>query len=154
MCPVSGENEIVEKLKEIELTVSVLYDVYSEKFKEQKDFWRGLALEEQDHARIIENLPSQAGDGKIFYNEKRFDMQFVEDSLEFVRRKIELAKNEDIRLKDALSTALHIEQKLTEKAFFAIFDGDKAALKDVFTRLDTETRNHRNKIKELLDKTT
>ena len=65
---------ILDEAIKIELNISDLYHIFSEKFSADKDFWWQLVMEEKNHASLLLT-------GKEFLKFKRFPKKLLPDSL-------------------------------------------------------------------------
>ena len=141
-----SRERLLNMLAEVELTVSRLYEKYAGIFPEHKEFWQGMAAEEQKHASLIKILSAQN------VNEDRLQLELVQSTLAYIKDQLAMASKQAVSLPDALSTASNIENSLIEKAFYAAFNADTEEIKRVLREIVNETNQHRSKVQELLTK--
>lgn len=138
--------ELLQVLKEHELAIAGLYEVYAEVLVEWKDFWIELANDEREHADWIAALGAEVANGTESLVAGRFRVQAVEHSIGYVRQLAAAASEPDFILINALSIALQLERGLLEKKYFEVFAGDSAEAKKTLTMLAESTRAHHEKI--------
>jgi rubrerythrin len=138
--------EILDALKEHELAIAGLYEVYAEVFSDWKDFWIGLANDEREHADWIAALGAEVASGAESFVGGRFRVQAVEHSIGYVRQLAAAASEPDLILINALSIALQLERGLLEKKYFKVFAGDSAETKKALALLTEGTRTHYEKL--------
>jgi len=138
--------EILEAMKEHELALAELYEVYADKFPEYKDFWRKFSSEEIQHADWINKLQTRFEESTEDFVVERFTIGAVEHSTEYIKKLADTARQEDMLLINALSTAVHLEQALIEKKYFEVFEGDSAKTKHVLSLLAQSTQKHYEKL--------
>jgi hypothetical protein len=146
-----SEQEIVNLMADIELTVGKLYGVYAKKFPENAHFWDDIVKEEENHARLIRTLTAHLKKGEIRLDEARCNKGAVETVLNFVKGRLDLALKHAIRPVDAFFTALQIEKNVIENDFCSFFTGDSPEFKKACEIIAWETTQHRGKMKEMYD---
>jgi len=145
-----AEQNLSEVMAAIEELISRHYFTYSRKFPEHQEFWDTIAAEEIEHAKWIRDLYAQSQEGKLSFNEKRFDKHSL---LEFRSRLESMLRQLEAKAQthtDALKSSVNLESMLLEKEFFTIFETDFPELKDVLKRLAVATQNHRIKLDRAL----
>jgi hypothetical protein len=139
-------DEILDTLKEHELALAELYGVYAEKFPEYKDFWTKFSSEEIQHADCINSLQTIVEESNDDFVVERFKIGAIENSTKYVKNLTDTARQSDIPLINALSTAVYLEQALIEKNYFEVFEGDSAQTKHILSLLAKSTRKHYEKL--------
>ena len=130
----------MEKLGLAEETVGRLYEVYAEAIPEHESFWRGLALEEADHARSVFELVDRAEDGEIEFQSENVPDGYID---RFTGLLEELSKNtQDITFVKALENALEIEKTLAERRFYRSFGGGSPEVRAILDYLDSSSESH------------
>ena len=140
-------DEILDALKEHELALAELYEIYAEKFPEYKDFWTKLSSEEIQHADCINSLQTIVEDSTEDFVVERFKTGAIENSTEYVKNLANTERYSDIPLIKALSTAVYLEQALIEKNYFEVFEGDGAQTKHILSLLAEGNRKHYEKLR-------
>ena len=148
----NNQMHVVDSLINNEVNVGKLYRAYAERFREYCSFWADLASEEVKHASWIRKLALKVADGTVIINDKRFNASAIKTFSNYLERELIKVNKDDIPLINALSTALYIEESLIEQKYFEVFDGDSIEFKKTMIDLANGTKDHRSKIKELLNK--
>ena len=139
-------DKILEAMKEHELALAELYEVYADKFPEYKDFWTKFSREEYQHADWINTLQTRFEESTEDFVIERFPIGAVENSTEYVKKLAVTTRQSDMLLINALSTAVHLEQALIEKKYFEVFEGDSAKTKKILSLLAQSTQKHYEKL--------
>ncbi len=142
------QNKVIQELIEHELALKELYEVYAEKFPENKDFWNKIAAEELGHATWIRRLESDISQGKTLFKEDRFNTQLIQTSTDYVNSQIASALQHDLELINALSVAVDIEQVMLENKFFEVFEVDSIELKQIMQSLQKATEEHLQRVRK------
>jgi hypothetical protein len=138
----------LELLIENEELVSKLYFTYAQRFNEEKKFWLQKSAEEKTHAELLTGVLSVAQELPAFFQEGRFSLETIEITTSMVNTALE--KSARCTLKEALAAAREVENSLIERYFFQVMSGDSALVRNVFTKIEEDTRRHREEIQELL----
>ena len=139
-------DKILEAMKEHELALAELYEVYADKFPEYKDFWTKFSREEYQHADWINTIQTRVEESTEDFVVERFPIGAVEHSTEYVKKLANTSRHQDMLLINALSTAVHLEQALIEKKYFEVFEGDSAKIKKTLSLLAQSTQKHYEKL--------
>lgn len=142
-------DKTIELMAEQEALISRLYDTYSRRFTEEAGFWRTLAEDEDNHHQWLAVLAENLQKGDLRFIQRKFPIQAVKSSVDYVRSLIEDADKHT--LISALSYALDLENSLIEKNYFEIFDADSSQMKEVFSKLKGQTAEHRSMINRKYD---
>jgi hypothetical protein len=135
---------LIVLFEENELNVSILYHLYAEKIPHKSSFWERLSKEELSHAEDI-------GTQKESYDaiaENKFSRGVAKYIMDFVLEEIERTRIENITHRDALLTALRIEQSMLEKKCFDMFMPTSVTVKELLFKINRETERH---VQVLLD---
>ncbi|MFO8010608.1 MAG: ferritin family protein [Dehalococcoidia bacterium] len=141
-----ADAEVIELLAQHEEAISKLYRTYSRKLPQLDAFWSALAQEETSHAAWMRKLGLKVGQEGLFVNKGRFKAIPVRASIDFISEEIAHAEA-GIKLQEALSKALLIEQGMIERKYFEIFESDSVELKNVLRNLAEDTKRHISRIK-------
>ena len=139
--------EILEALKEHELALAELYEVYADNFPEYKDFWTKFSREEIQHADWINTIQTRVEESPEDFVVERFATGVVENSIEYIKKLANTARQTDMLLINALSTAVYLEQALIEKKYFEAFEGDSLQIKKTLSLLAQSTQKHYEKLR-------
>ncbi|HAS00202.1 MAG: hypothetical protein US57_C0007G0018 [Candidatus Moranbacteria bacterium GW2011_GWC2_37_73] len=129
---------VIILFKENEINIAALYSLYAQKIPEKRTFWEKLSNEEIRHAAEIGNEKEQT-DAII---ENKFSRIIINTVITFVLEETTKAQQKNISHREALKTALRIEQSMLEKKCFEIFKPTNKKLKDVFCKMNKETERH------------
>lgn len=149
--PEEYQDKVLELMRSYELLLAELYDIYSEKFIEHKEFWLKTSNEEKTHAYWIETLANQIGNEKIYFNKERFNIPPLNECIAEANLKITQAKNEDLAMIEAVSISYIIEKGMIERKFFEVFESDSPEIKKTFDMLREATIEHARLMKEMWD---
>lgn len=141
----------LELMARHEEAIGMLYEAYANRFPEYADFWLTLKGEEVGHAMVIRRLFPRVDEGFIRFNDTRFNTKAIETSLKFVRSWTVDAEEGKVEMLNALSIALDLENGLIEKKFLDVFEADDEDLKRVFRSLKEGTKDHKQRITDLLN---
>ena len=123
-------------------SLQALYEQYKRRFSENALFWGTLAADEALQASRINGIKIHLNAGNWYLKEGRFNTVSLKTSLEYVKKKIEEARNKQVSQIEAISTALEIEQSLIERNFFEIFGSDSSELKTLLAKLVAAKKAH------------
>lgn len=143
--------EILEALIKNEEKLGELYQIYSEKFPNYKNFWLDLARDEISHAAWIRKLSEKTKEGSVYFDEKRFNIEAINTYSQEVVKRISEAKFSKMSIVSALSTAYYFEIAFIERKFFEVFEGDSVELKHTLKALNNACINHSNKVSKKLN---
>lgn len=144
--------QIVKLLISYERTIAKLYSVCASKYPEHASFWNTLSQEEENHARIIEKLYQQIDGHTVFLENNRFKVRPLEISIEYSEEVIERAEQGMLTLLEALSISHSIETSVIESYYHTLFGGKSSNLNLYLNKLHEESKDHRNRLKDLLEK--
>jgi rubrerythrin len=142
--------DLSELLAINEESISQHYKIYSERFREYKNFWLDLSSQEQNHAQWIRDLAGQAKKGLVIINEKRFDKESVLEFQKHLKGMLAYIRENDVSIKQALEDGLSIEKFLLEKNFFEVFETEVTELKATISRINEDVKKHRADLERLL----
>jgi rubrerythrin len=148
----SEEMMILDLLVEQELALAELYTAFGKRFADDGEFWKGISDDEKKHSTWVQRLKAQAAQGAVEFDAGRTREQAVRISIGYIKTMTDRAIEEDMLLFDALTLSHDIENSLIEKQVFRHFTSDSEEMKRVLTRLEEVTREHRDKLKTVLDK--
>ena len=143
------QRDLLEMMATNEEAIARLYEAYSTKFTNYREFWSQLANEELQHSSWISNLNAKVREGGLYINEGRFKREAIQTFSDYLNREIIKAQTQDIPLITALSTALYIEQSIIEHQYFEVFKTDSVELKHLLMELSQATDDHLNRVKRV-----
>jgi len=142
--------ELLEAMREHELTLAHLYGLYAKKYPDYEDFWVSLSLEENQHAAWLDKLWIEIENGSEDIIIERFPIGAVQRSTEYVKSLEDTTNQPDFTLVNALSTALRLEEAFMENKFFEVCEGDSVKTKRTLNLLAQSTQEHCRKVREFL----
>ena len=140
----------LENLIKHEEYIAALYTIYGNQFPGFREFWLSLAYEEETHAELLRNL-SGLPVWLSFSDTGRFSTPEILLSMNHLQAEAEKALGAPMNLIDALAVAKYIEITMLENHFFDICATDSSEMQRVFSHLTDSTREHSERIKDLLD---
>ncbi len=138
---------LIEELARNEEMINELYLVYSDKFSEEKEFWKNLAREELMHAAKVRNLRSEIGKNGFYFNKNRFKIETIKLFQDYLEE--EKSNVSSTSIINALSVALDVETALLEYSFFEVIEGDSAEVRHILLDLRNACIEHRNRVKKV-----
>ena len=140
--------DVIEMIARKEETLCQLYETYSDKFQDHRDFWLDIAAEETQHANWIRELRSLVEEGTVDFKEDRFNKEAIQTFIEYLERELTKAREQEMSLINALSTALYIEEALLERKFFVVYETDVLQLKRILLDIATSVEGHVQRVRE------
>lgn len=137
---------ILGTLKEHELALADLYEVFAETFPECENFWVEMSREEIQHANWLDTLQAGIEESDEGFVVERFPIATIEHSIGYVEQLAARVHQPDFLLINALSTALHLEKALIENKYFEVFEGDSENTKRTLALLAQCTQIHYEKL--------
>jgi len=86
----------------------------------------------------------------VSFKKSRFDIAAIERFLEYVEEKLNLARDEEISLVQAVDIAVDLETSLLERRFYDVFEGDSAVLRRTFDNMRGQIDGHIMKLRKLI----
>ncbi len=145
------EPSVLELLIEHELAVKRLYEVFAVLFADRRDFWQGLARDEQGHADRLERLRPQSTEVGRFWLDSGLRPQAVKSSIAYVESQKARAQEGRLRLLQALAIAKDLENALIEDEFSKLSGPVNVEIGSVLEDLAAETDGHRRTLAEALE---
>jgi rubrerythrin len=149
--PTPNENQLagLDKLAELEISVSRLYEAYAALFPDYRQFWSELVDEEKQHASWVQGLRALVEKGAAKFNENRFNTPAVQNYINYL--KDEIGKAPERTLINALSIAKYNEESLIEREYFNIVEGDSDEMKQTLTKLAGATKSHIERVRKAIN---
>ncbi len=143
--------EVARMLEQHELGLSQLYGACADQLPEHEDFWRRIAEEERAHASVVKTFRLLIEDEALGYDPRPFKLKAIESAIQKLDEHLDHARRNELRMIDALETAMAVEFGLLEKNIFRPRDGDHQELKKMLATLHDDTREHYGRIKKVYD---
>jgi len=146
--------KITEYLNEsikLELNVSNLYMLFSEKLKSNKEFWYRLSIEEVNHASLLETIKSFfESNVKV---EHLLDVEHINELIEFNKLFPVFIKSfsDEPTIEKSKEIGIFIEQSIAETHYQNIMElstDDKII--NIFQQLNKDDKDHFKRINELI----
>ena len=152
----SSEEQILntlDDLSRLESAMAAYYLACSENWKGQSSLWMDLALEEERHERVLQNLsrvvrthPDQFEQGLDI--ESTTIMSYIDNITEMTT---DIRKGK-VALDEALAFALGIEESIIESRFFGIIISRNRKYLRFMEAMDHDLANHRRRIMEEMER--
>lgn len=136
--------ETLELMARAEEAVQRLYATCAVLWKEDEEFWRGLAGEERRHAKHIRSMSAilAANPGR-FQPGRPFSAPALKTFISGIERTIDNVQQADIPESKALRLALDIEQAIIEARFTEIVETEDAGFRCLADEIVHDTASHR-----------
>lgn len=145
------QSKILDLLEQLELEISNLYKLFSEKFPDQQDLWKNLSAEEIQHTAYIKKLRLFEEEGKLFFDEKMTKTFTVQSVMDDIKNKYKKTEDNQYSAINALSFSLSIEQSIIEHKFYDFFQSNDTDVLMTIRTIKEETFLHESKVKEALE---
>lgn len=145
------QKKIIELLYKQEVLLAKLYKIFADQFPDYKDFWKELVKDELQHAKWIKKFYHAEKKDLVGFSEGKIKTSTMEIFIGHVEKVIQQAKNGEINVKMAVAYTLDFERSLIEKNVFTHFEILDKRVKEIMTKLDSETRKHIKKAEDLID---
>jgi rubrerythrin len=136
--------EALELMAQAESTVERLYETCAAQWKEDKDFWQGLALEEKHHSEHIRSMISILTDNPgNFLPGRPFSAIALKTFISGIERDIESVMQFAMPELNALRLARDIEQALIEGRFTEVVQTEDKSFRALVDKIMLDTATHR-----------
>ncbi len=141
--------ETLEMMARAEEAVQRLYATCAVLWKEDEEFWRGLAGEERRHAKHIRSMMSilSSNPGR-FQSGRTFSAAALSTFISGIERNIESLKQAGVPELKALRLALDIEQAVIEAKFTEIVQTEDAGFRYLADEIVRDTAAHRRLVEK------
>ena len=140
----------LDEASQLEMLVADLYSIFEKLFSEDELFWHQLAVEEKNHAALIENIKKNPGCSIKFVSSFAPDLiQEILKTKELVSSLIVKYSEEKPDRKTAFNTAISIEKSAGEIAYqnFMTQDADSWILLGL-QKLNEYDRDHIDRLEQ------
>ncbi len=141
---------VATAMSEYEATMGRLYEEYAKLFPEGKEFWEGLAKDEEQHSMWLQSFPDfalvDAAEGRTW----RFPLRKIKDMAAEVEVLLTRAKNGDVSHRAALESAVELELGMIEGDYFKLLHATDDDVAEVLAEIESQTRRHHERVKEAL----
>ena len=145
------KKEILRAMIETEKNVAALYTLFAARFKEDREFWKTISLEEEQHAAMLGSgvlhlalqiLPD------VVLLDKLPELRLTNES---IKKIIEVYAKKLPPKEEAYNFAIQMEKSLSEAFFQELLRmKDAPELVALWQKLGAETVEHSKKIRSLL----
>lgn len=144
--------EKIMKCIDLEMACAEIYRTFMRLFPAERDFWEGLAKEEENHAKFYYTLDFLKLVGESPDQLSLPSLNLIDKTLDFAENiKTQIQTKLTITLEEALNMALLLEKSLLETYLFEIRDEDDSAFMDIKKMLVDE-KTHVDKLEEFMIK--
>lgn len=139
---------LIETSITLELTVAKLYFLFHELFPEDEAFWWQLALEEKNHASLIESGQKSFGPmGKFPTGLLKGSFQELEHAIRDIESFIKQYESTPPSRETAFNTAVNIENSATELHFQLFMEKESdLRIDEIFKKLNKDDKDHEKRI--------
>lgn len=136
--------ETLDLMARAEETVQRLYATCAVLWKEDEEFWRGLAAEERRHAKHIRSMIAgiTANPGR-FQPGRPFSAPALRTFIDGIERDINSVQQAGVPQMKALRLALDIEQAVIEARFTEIVRTEDPGFRSLVDEIVNDTASHR-----------
>ncbi|MDP2709268.1 MAG: hypothetical protein Q8O93_04490 [bacterium] len=149
MSKMNQAQEIIRLFYENELKTRELYRLYALKFPEYQGLWDNLARKENDQLKVLKQLSADSRGGR-FVRISEYAWQIIKYVSDFIDRQLTKAKSRRIALKDALATALRLEQSILKKPG-ELLTPLSLEIESAFNWFKSQSRRHIKKLEQAYD---
>jgi hypothetical protein len=135
-------HQLIEALKQYELTVAELYATFADVYPDTAAEWRRMVSEEQIHAKWVDALYAHVLKKNLSLAKTAVTLRSVSTAIDYVQKIAEKVRRSPPPLLQAVSLALDIEKSILESAFVKVFDFSSVQARLTQDRLLRETRLH------------
>ena len=136
------QKKIIELFIKQEMLLSRLYGIFAKHFPKEKNFWADLSGDEKKHAKWLKQLFEAEKKGLVLFDEGRVKTHALNTFIQYLEKKINIAEQGGVTLKEAAVLSLDLERALLEKNAFSHFDGLSKNAEGILNQLMVETGNH------------
>ncbi len=141
--------ETLELMARAEETIERLYEACAGLWRENGEFWQGLAGEEKCHAGIIRTMADMlAGNPEHFQAGRPFSASVLKTFISGIEHQIESVKRSAVPELNAMRIALDIEQALIEARYAEVVKTDDRRFQELANDIVRETAVHRRMVEK------
>jgi rubrerythrin len=147
--------EAMELMSRAESAVGRLYETCAARWKEDVEFWQGLAAEEKHHSEHIRSMISiLTGNPGNFQPGRPFSSVALQTFISGVERDIESVKQFTVPEMKALHIARDIEQALIEARFTEVVQTEDKRFRALADEVTRDTAIHRRLVEKKITQLT
>ncbi len=150
----SDANTLVMDMAEIETMIGRHYSYFAQQFPEYADFWKGIAVQEDDHAQCLKEFAAKVAQGTVQVSTQRFNPTSVRELRNRFEGMLETMRSKSSSMCEALTSGVNVEGMLLEKNYFEVFTTQDPAVLRQLKRLAQETQEHQKKLQEMRNRFT
>lgn len=154
MMPISKEEGllILDLCEAHENAMHELYTLFSSKYGDYEDFWRGIAEEEQVHARWVRAIRTKVENDEVSVSADAGTTATIKKSFDVLKNQILEFSSQENPVDRAFSLAMSIENSIVERKIFNVVKTDSESAKKTLNNLEGKTSMHYLRIKEMARK--
>lgn len=142
--------DILGLMKNYELILKKLYELFAQKIPQEREFWLKLSEEENKHAYWLEILDMNLKKQEVILDDNSIDAAAVKSSFADVQKSIEYFNKTDVVSKEALKLAVSLENHMIEQDFFESSHGQIKDFDQTMNLLREETLRHGEVLRQKL----
>ncbi len=137
----------IRKIAANEGVIAQFYQTMAVKFTEFNDVWRGLAEDEQEHQKVLNEIADQVAEKSIVLSGfEGYNKEDLDKLTDFIENHMKRIKEGKVTLPIALASALSIERSLAESPFFQQVHSADEELENKLRKISQDTQTHYNTI--------
>jgi hypothetical protein len=147
--------ETLTQLGNLELTLSELYQTYSQLWPEHKEFWMDMEKAEIKHSDNIDRMSEMITERPANFELGRpFSPSSIKSFISGIKSTVQRLKNKDIDKIKALFLARDLEQSYLESKYFEVIKtGDKESM-PLMREIYADTVFHREYLNKMISELT
>ena len=143
----SDQKELIDQFVKQELLICELYKLFAKRYPEYNDFWTAMAIEEHQHASLLNRMTESDSNNKILFSNGELRSSSLDSSINNLKKIIHEFKNDNnFSISQAVIIALQLEKSLWERKVFQCFEGDSDEVRKIMVSLNLEQEIHIKKI--------
>ncbi len=142
----------IEACIQIEISTAEIYHAFAKRFPGARQFWEAIAREEENHALVLIAARRYNAAGRMTGFFAPLSMDMIKETLDGVKGARKRLEDEGLTMRDALETALMLEESVVESYFKDAFSSEPdSEVISVLKKLLLDSKRHAEKITGLMD---
>ncbi len=134
--------QMMDQLKAVESALARFYSICASSFPQDKDLWDGLARDEEEHARLVDELRQIVTERRAECAPEKFNPALLNTYLFGIKAEVDRLKKGEMGRRQALNIAKDYEHTLVENKFFKVIQSPLAEYEQISRRIEQETQAH------------
>ena len=125
-----------------EAAIAGIYYTFAELLPAARDFWLGLARDEETHLELSKSISEGQKQGRLAFKKPAFSVSHLMDAIGWAAQSASYYARNGITMLEALDVASRIEKSMIELKFFDTLDEVDPETESVFDQLRQATLGH------------